>query len=372
MGTVVGGNYQSIYTGGQIDALLGTVNAGVTPVIGKGINLLDNWYFGNADAIIDQRGGWIVPAGTTNAWIRGTSTLVTVETATKVDQFNTQNDTVYAWFTYNGQDCTTLKSECVRGYTGSTYGIDRWYDVVANISIENDGVVIKPSTTQWAGVIRQAIENPTRFVGETLTFSVLVESITGIGGTLNIQKSSGLNSGMVPIVPAVSVTTPGLYKMTAVIPDDVGSSTYPMLMVGISGAYTSSGSSVKVSAVKLELGSEQTLARNVGTDANPEWVLNDPPPNYQQELAKCQRYYYAGRGGAYLTVTRETGSSLNKAVGFQFPVTMHATPVITILSGNSYSEINHNETPNMVNFYKNGADAATTYSVGSFTASADL
>lgn len=39
-------------------------------------------------------------------------------------------------------------------------------------------------------------------------------------------------------------------------------------------------------AAKLELGPVQTLAHKEGD----KWVLNDPPPNYQQELAKCQRY----------------------------------------------------------------------------------
>ena len=38
----------------------------------------------------------------------------------------------------------------------------------------------------------------------------------------------------------------------------------------------------------MELGSEQTLAYQ---DENGNWILNDPPPNKQQELAKCQRYF---------------------------------------------------------------------------------
>lgn len=42
----------------------------------------------------------------------------------------------------------------------------------------------------------------------------------------------------------------------------------------------------KIVAVKLELGSDQTLAHQ----ENGVWVLNEIP-NYQQELAKCQRYY---------------------------------------------------------------------------------
>ena len=40
-------------------------------------------------------------------------------------------------------------------------------------------------------------------------------------------------------------------------------------------------------AAKLELGYLSTLARK---DEDGNWVLNDPPPNFQQELAKCQRY----------------------------------------------------------------------------------
>lgn len=37
---------------------------------------------------------------------------------------------------------------------------------------------------------------------------------------------------------------------------------------------------------KLEVGNRQTLARQEGD----RWILNDPPPNFQQELAKCQRH----------------------------------------------------------------------------------
>ena len=50
------------------------------------------------------------------------------------------------------------------------------------------------------------------------------------------------------------------------------------------------GKSIKIIAVKLELGSEQTLAHNEGTEENPVWVLNEIP-DYGEELRKCQRYY---------------------------------------------------------------------------------
>lgn len=46
------------------------------------------------------------------------------------------------------------------------------------------------------------------------------------------------------------------------------------------------GGTVRPLAAKLELGPVQTLAHKEGDT----WVLNDPPPNYQQELIKCQKY----------------------------------------------------------------------------------
>lgn len=48
------------------------------------------------------------------------------------------------------------------------------------------------------------------------------------------------------------------------------------------------GKRLDMKAVKLELGSQQTLAHQ---DASGNWVLNDPPPNPALELAKCQRYF---------------------------------------------------------------------------------
>jgi hypothetical protein len=51
--------------------------------------------------------------------------------------------------------------------------------------------------------------------------------------------------------------------------------------------HSSINDSITISAAKLELGTQQTLAHQ---DSSGNWVLNDPPPNYALELAKCQRY----------------------------------------------------------------------------------
>lgn len=41
-------------------------------------------------------------------------------------------------------------------------------------------------------------------------------------------------------------------------------------------------------AAKVEIGPQQTLAKR---DSDGNWVLNDPPPNKAEMLAKCQRYF---------------------------------------------------------------------------------
>lgn len=53
-----------------------------------------------------------------------------------------------------------------------------------------------------------------------------------------------------------------------------------------SRTFTVTATGRKLIAAKLELGSTQTLCHK----EDEVWVLNDPPPNPAEELAKCQRY----------------------------------------------------------------------------------
>lgn len=101
---------------------------------------------------------------------------------------------------------------------------------------------------------------------------------------------------------------------------------------------------VKCYAAKLELGPRSTLARLV----DGEWVLNDPPPNFQQELAKCQRYYIALNGFSWIG----SGQIDVGGVGGQFfiplPVTMRK--VVPTISGNFrvYNSSNNIQVTNVV------------------------
>ena len=80
---------------------------------------------------------------------------------------------------------------------------------------------------------------------------------------------------------------------------------------------------LKIVAIKLELGDTQTLAHKEGD----RWVLNEIP-DYAEELAKCQRYYYPAPPTSYIT-----GGSYSASSVFLFvptPVTMRAAPAISV------------------------------------------
>lgn len=78
----------------------------------------------------------------------------------------------------------------------------------------------------------------------------------------------------------------------------------------ISGENVSS--SITVRAIKLELGAVSTLA-------------NDTAPNYAEELAKCQRYYFSGRC-RYV----DSGNATGFLSASLFPVEMRTVPTISL------------------------------------------
>lgn len=82
----------------------------------------------------------------------------------------------------------------------------------------------------------------------------------------------------------------------------------------------------KIVAAKFEIGDHQTLAHK----ENGNWVLNDPPPDYATELAKCQRYQLAlGANSPYSTVGYATAHNETLLIAeTSLPVTMRARPSI--------------------------------------------
>lgn len=85
----------------------------------------------------------------------------------------------------------------------------------------------------------------------------------------------------------------------------------------------------EIIAAKLELGTEQTLARQ---DSNGNWILNDPPPNYALELLKCQRYYLGFKRWEFWPVIDIQLNYVDFTI--PTPVEMRAAPAIINLVSN--------------------------------------
>ena len=87
------------------------------------------------------------------------------------------------------------------------------------------------------------------------------------------------------------------------------------------------GNSVNLIAVKLELGSQQTLAHQ---DANGNWVLNEIP-DYGEQLRRCQRYFvnFNPNKVNWFAMPPAVASNASQAYSaVTLPVAMRAQPVV--------------------------------------------
>ena len=156
------------------------------------------------------------------------------------------------------------------------------------------------------------------------------------------QKVDTLIPNMVYTFAVLCIVNRGSLKLHAFLDDSDLSGFYSTPNITKSGLYfvtgtkktnaiatlrfftdTDSNCNITVVAAKLEEGTEQTLARKVGD----QWVLNDPPPNYQQEFAKCQQYYISQIG----TLCNGYITGAEAQVFVPTPVTMRANPIAEIV-----------------------------------------
>lgn len=223
----------SVYSKSEVNNLLSPMNSSITSLgstklntIGKGVNLLDNWYFVGGGS---QQGGGQFPINQRG----GTS------------------------------------------YTGWAFGIDRW-KCGTTTTLRSDCVRIEGDDMGSLWFCQEPIRTPKEFVGLTLTASCLAKANTA--GNLRMMFSDH--------------ETPGAwgdsgYTDEAFQQGETKLLTFTRTVTRGCACFVTQPitpyASFDVYAVKLELGDTQTLARQ----ENGQWVLNDPPPNYALELAKC-------------------------------------------------------------------------------------
>ena len=163
-----------------------------------------------------------------------------------------------------------------RGASGTIsrlgYFFDRWKLVSGSVTINSGGIVLN-------GTIAQVLEYA---VGQTVTATVL--------------------------------TPDGVTDVTPVYDDDTKTFTV-----------TTQGKTIR--AVKLELGTQQTLAHQ----ENGAWGLNEIP-DYGEQLRRCQRYCFVWGYGAKKTSCLAVMQCVQPGVLFGLiptPVTMRNNPVVT-------------------------------------------
>ena len=211
-----------------------------------------------------------------------------------------------------------------RGQTvyGSGYSIDRFAvnGTGATLTLNQGAVTLASADIQ--AVFIQAFENSAYLVGKTVTLSALVKNNSG-GVRLGIARSSTGLYNENGVANMSNVSGDGIVALTATLGDVLtGTQRFNFCL------YLSENASCDIVAMKLELGSQQTLARQ----ENGAWILNDPPPNKQQELAKCQRYFQRisnKSGGTSIVGSGQVESNGSIVINIPVPVTMRALTAIT-------------------------------------------
>lgn len=185
----------------------------------------------------------------------------------------------------------------------SDYGmtIDRWgYSKNTVATLTSNGVTLK---ADW----QQHIENTRLLVGQQYTMSVLTSD--GRLGKTTFTFVNGIDVNV-----AVGIGYLVIYN----------GSLDPRTMCRIYG----DGNTYL--AVKLELGTQQTLAHQ---DADGNWVLNEIP-DYGEQLRRCQRYFVRiGVPAAQETAAIGFANCANTTLAntcINTPVTMRAIPTATI------------------------------------------
>ena len=202
-------------------------------------------------------------------------------------------------------------------YTGAVYGVDRWRSSTGNtISVETSGLRITGSNdTSFSNMIQQNFpeELLNALDGKTVTASILVSENTGGGAVaarLGSAPGSAVTTGLSPYTVTCNKSSHSYFSIQCATPKTAN---------------------FVVQAVKLELGTQQTLARKA---VDGTWVLIDPPPNKAEHLARCQWYFYRRKGtGSYSNYGNGYINSANGAFIFVNVPEMRVTPTVKA-SGN--------------------------------------
>ena len=196
----------------------------------------------------------------------------------------------------------------------NAYGIDRWKFLNAGtLTIGSDYIAIASDEHYYT--LQQYIE-PGRFagvIGMTATLSALVKGY----GRLKISLGSSSVQAYSDYVRSSDWT---IVQMQGKIVSGTDYHIFVQARKGEGDFY--------VKAVKLELGSQQTLAQQ---DADGNWVLNEIP-DYGEQLRRCQRYFvnFNPNKVNWFAMPPAVASNTTEAYSaVTLPVAMRAQPTVS-------------------------------------------
>ena len=184
-------------------------------------------------------------------------------------------------------------------YSGGAYAIDRWLPSRGNTSlVVNDGFLTVTTRTDGAAVDQiQEFPYPP---GTVLTLSALMRCTTANAG---LQYRFG-NDGTTATDYSETVTLTGtgdweLVTLPLTIPSGIGAVLQSPRFRG-----TAAGTTYDIKAIKLELGTQQTLVHQ----ENGVWVLNEIP-DHSEQYRRCLRYFQSIQGENFPIFAGEVGAT---------------------------------------------------------------
>lgn len=153
-------------------------------------------------------------------------------------------------------------------YTVTDYAIDRWISQGCTVTLNDGYLTIAGKYLNLDQVVDEYVWKFLR--GRTVTISILARGNVAVITEDYAAHYVGLYNNSASF---------SLASVTLTVRDDASQFVFHI--------QPQDENAVDIIAVKLELGTEQTLAHQ---DANGNWVLNEIP-DYREQLRRCQKYF---------------------------------------------------------------------------------
>lgn len=201
----------------------------------------------------------------------------------------------------NWDFCNPVNQRGQSSYINYMYSVDRWMITGGRLEIIPTGIRLKGGSTLDQSIDRKEIE---LLAGKTLTLSLQKTDGTIISGTVTLPKV--IDPTNLKTYTAYATSDISLQMFTA-------SNDRECILLRV---FTSKD--VDIARVKVELGSVSTL-------------VNDPPANFGEQLALCQRYYQRRQTtGAYdIFAIGEYINNGDFAAIINFGIEMRRSPTTT-------------------------------------------